>query len=88
MAGLAGHAFTTGGVTAAMLAFVAAAAVIVALMFGLSFAVAGAQERVVETLRARAPQVKRWGGRILVLVGAWLISLGVLADAFSRVFPV
>jgi len=32
--------------------------------------------------------MKRWGGRILLVVGAWLIALAVFAGFFARVFPV
>jgi len=65
-----------------------AAVVITLLMFGLSLVIAFAQERVVDTLRASVVKVKRWGGRILILVGAWLIILAIWADTFARVFPV
>lgn len=65
-----------------------AALVIVFLMFGLSLAVALAQEDVVAGLRANAAEVKRWGGWILVAVGVWLVALAVFADALARVFPV
>jgi hypothetical protein len=67
---------------------VVAALVIVVLMFSLSLSLASAQERVVTTMQAGAPSVKRWGGRILVLVGAWFIILAVFAGSFARVFPV
>ena len=57
-------------------------------MFALALLLAAAQERAAEALRAGAPAVKRWGGRILVLVGVWLIALGVFADFFADVFTV
>ena len=57
-------------------------------MFALALALAAAQERTVEAMRAGAPAVKRWGGRVLVLVGAWFIALGVFADFFADVFTV
>jgi hypothetical protein len=57
-------------------------------MLSLAALIAAAQERTVEALRAGAPAVKSWGGRILVLVGAWLIALAVFADFFADVFPV
>jgi hypothetical protein len=60
----------------------------VVLVFLLALAMATAQERVVSPLEASAPAVKRWGGRILMLVGAWLIALAVFADFFAGVFPV
>ncbi|MGH2796630.1 MAG: hypothetical protein ACRDM0_02910 [Thermoleophilaceae bacterium] len=57
-------------------------------MFTLALTLAAAQERTAEAMRARAPAIKRWGGRILVLVGVWLIALGVFADFFADVFTV
>lgn len=58
-----------------------------ALMFLLAFAIALAQEGLVDRLRANTEQVKIWGGRILVLVGLWLIALAVWADFFVRFLP-
>jgi hypothetical protein len=60
----------------------------VVLVFTLALTLAAAQERVVERMREGTGAVKRWGGRILVLVGAWLIALAVFADFFSGIFPV
>lgn len=57
-------------------------------MFTLALAIGTAQQRTVEAMRAGAPAVKRWGGRILLLVGVWFIALGVFADFFADVFPV
>lgn len=57
-------------------------------MFALVGTVAAAQERTVASLRAAAPSVKRWGGWILVVVGAWFVVLGLFADFFADVFPV
>lgn len=57
-------------------------------MFGLVYAVAAAQDELVDRLRAGAPTVKRWGGGLLLLVGIWMISLGAFADFFAGVFPV
>ena len=39
-------------------------------------------------LQAGAPTVKRWGGIVLVVLGAWFVALGVFAHAFARLFPV
>ncbi len=77
-----------GGFLSALFAFLVAAATLVLLMFALAFALAAAQERTAEALRAGTPAIKRWGGRILVLLGIWLVLLGVFADEFSRVFSV
>ena len=73
---------------AAFTAFIVAALAITILMFMLSFAIAFAQERMLDTLRTGVVQIKKWGGRVLVLVGLWLITLAVFADALSRIFPV
>ena len=58
------------------------------LLFGLALTLAAAQERTADALRAGAPAIKRWGGRILVLVGIWFVLLGVFADSFADVFSV
>jgi len=57
-------------------------------MFGLSFAVASGQEVVIVLLHTGDVAVKRWGGRILIAVGLWLVVLSVGADVFARFFPV
>jgi hypothetical protein len=85
---LAGHAFILGGFGAAMAAFINAALVIVLLMFALAFVIASAQEQVITFIRAHIGQVKRWGGWILVIVGAWFILLAIFADFFAGIFPV
>jgi hypothetical membrane protein len=77
-----------GGFLSALLAFIVAAAALVVLMFTLALVLAAAQERTAEALRAGAPAVKRWGGRILVIVGIWLVILGVFAEEFAGVFSV
>lgn len=58
------------------------------LMFALSVLIARAQERTVAKLKASAPSIKRWGGIVLLGVGAWFMILGVFADTFADVFPV
>ena len=85
LAGLAGHALATGGRSAA---FVVTALTMVFLVFALALLVGAAQQRVVEALKAGTQQVKRWGGVVVMAVGAWLIILAIWADFFARVFPV
>ena len=77
-----------GGFLSALLAFIVAAAALVVLMFTLALVLAAAQERTAEALRTGAPAIKRWGGRILVIVGIWLVILGVFAEEFAGVFSV
>lgn len=61
---------------------------IVILMYGLALSVGAAQQRTVDALKAGAPTVKRWGGRILLSVGIWFIALGAFSSFFAEVFPV
>jgi len=48
----------------------------------------GARTRLVERLKARTKDVKRWGGYVLLLIGSWLILLAIFADFFATLFPV
>lgn len=57
-------------------------------MFSLAVLLATARERLVDTIAEGAPTIKAWGGRILILVGAWFVTLAVFADYFSDLFPV
>lgn len=57
-------------------------------MFGLSFAVASGREVVTVLLQTGDVAVKRWGGRILIAVGLWLVVLSVGANVFAQFFPV
>lgn len=65
-----------------------AAAVIVLLSLGAAFVVSWANEETVARLEAGGPTVKRWGGIVLMVLGAWFVTLGVFADTFARLFPV
>lgn len=60
----------------------------VALVFSLALALAAASGRVARAMADSPRAVKRWGGRVLVLVGAWLVASAVLAETFADVFPV
>lgn len=60
-----------------------AATTIVGLI-GLSYLTGRGHDVVAGTLRGRTPQVKHWGGRLMVLVGAWLIALGIWSPFFSQ----
>lgn len=88
LVGLTGQALLAGGFGAALLAYVVAAAALTALMFTLALTLASAQERVVQGMVSGAPTVKRWGGRILLIVGGWFIVIAVFASAFSPLFDV
>ena len=88
MAGLASEALTVGGFRGALVAFVIATLAFVLVLLVLAMIIARAQERAVAGLQAGAPQVKRWGGYILVAIGAWFLVLAIFANFFTRIFPV
>lgn len=77
-----------GGFVAAFAAFIVAALAIAVLVFSLALGVARAQEETVDAIRARAPQVKRFGGYILIAVGGWTLALALFTDFLARFFPV
>ncbi len=60
----------------------------VALVFTLALVIASANQRVAASMRESAPVIKRWGGRILLLVGAWFLVLAAFATSFAKLFPV
>jgi cytochrome c biogenesis protein CcdA len=62
--------------------------VLVGLLFAAAFTVARAEESTLERVKVQAPTVKRWGGRLLIAVGVWFLTLAVFADYFERIFPV
>lgn len=72
----------------AVSAFVVAAITIMACVFAAATGVARAQQATLTRLEARAPQVKRWTGWVVIGVGVWLVVLAVFADVFAEVFPV
>ena len=88
MAGLAGHALAVSGATVAIAAFLTAALTMSALMFLLSVTIARAQDSLVGQLRANTGKIKIWGGRILIMVGAWLIALAIWSDFFVEVLAI
>ena len=61
---------------------------LVILVFAAAFGVARAQESTLERIKAQAPTVKRWGGRILLAVGVWFLALAIFANFFAGIFPV
>ncbi len=85
---MAGSAFTAGGFGAAIFAFITASLVIIILMFVLALMIKGAQLGLVERLKLNAPNVKHWGGFILIAVGVWFIMLTAFVGFFEELFPV
>lgn len=61
---------------------------IVLLLFGLAIAIGLAQDEFVAKLRAESAHVKRWGGVVLLIVGAWTITISIWAEFFASFFPV
>ena len=73
---------------AAFVSFVVAGLVLVLMFVGLSAMIGAAQEQTLKRLQAGSPQVKRWGGLILLAVGTWFLILAIWADFFAEIFPV
>ena len=71
---------------AALNAFVIAAATIVFLLLLLAALIGLAQVKTLQKLKSSTHQVKRWGGLVLLLVGAWLIALSLWATRFAQLF--
>jgi cytochrome c biogenesis protein CcdA len=61
---------------------------LVALVFVAAVAVSRAEAATIERIEAQGPTVKRWGGRVLIAVGAWFLILALFAGSFERLFPV
>ena len=71
-----------------VLTFTTAALVFVVLLFSTATGVALSTESQVRQFRTSGPAVKRWSGRILVVIGIWLIVIGWLAEsARTLLFP-
>ncbi len=69
-----------------MFTFTVAAAMIVILMFLAALGATFAQASTLSRFKTAGPAVKRWGGRILILVGAWFLVLAIFTDAAKRLF--
>jgi hypothetical protein len=67
---------------------VVAGIILVVMFVGLSLVIGSAQEHTVRRIQARSVDVKRWGGWILVGIGAWFLVLAIWADYFAEIFPV
>lgn len=74
-----------GGAGVAFAAFLAAAAVLVLLLFVASVGTALARDRAVAWGRGQAASFRRWGGWVAIVIGSWLITLAVWADTFARI---
>jgi cytochrome c biogenesis protein CcdA len=77
-----------GDSRSAFSAFLIAAFTVAIVMVILVTAVGLAQDKVIRSMKGSTHATKRWGGAILILVGAWLIVLAVWASDFARIFPV
>lgn len=58
------------------------------LTFGVAWLVATAQNTMLDRLQSAAPKIKGWGGALLLIVGTWLLVLGIFAEGFAVIFPV
>lgn len=58
------------------------------LMFTFALVTAAARERTVQAFVSGAPTVKRWGARVMLIVGAWFIIVAIFAHFFDQFFSV
>ena len=56
-------------------------------MFGLALSVTRVQDRTIRALRLASAVTRKFGGVILIVVGAWFLALAIWADFFATVFP-
>jgi hypothetical protein len=57
-------------------------------MFTLALVIATAREGTVRAFVSRATTVKRWGGRVMLIVGGWFIIVAIFARLSARFFSV
>jgi len=84
LAGLAAQTLIVGSVLGGVITFSTAALVMVILLFTTAMAVAVAGDSTLRRFRTSGPTVKRWGGRVLLVVGTWFIAVGLLAGPAGR----
>jgi hypothetical protein len=77
---------TTGGFGVALPAYAIAGAMLTTLRFTLALITAGARERSVQAFVSGAPRVKRWGARVMLVVGAWFIIVAIFGHFFAQFF--
>jgi cytochrome c biogenesis protein CcdA len=71
-----------------VLAFATAASVLVLLLFAAAGGVALSTDSQVKQFRTTGPAVKRWSGRVLIVIGIWLTAIGWFAGTAHQVlFP-
>jgi len=86
LAGLAAQSLIAGSVATSVLTFAVAATMIVILMFVTAVGSAFAQASTLNRFKTSGPAVKRWGGRILIIVGAWFLFLAIFVDTAKTLF--
>lgn len=61
---------------------------LIALTFSAVLAVTTAERAIAEHLKARAADVKRVSGYVIMLLGVWMLGLAAFAERFATLFPV
>ena len=77
LAGLASQAATTGGFLRGLMAFVIAAASLVATLMIAALILTTVSDRRLGEIRTSGPQVKPLAGALLIVVGAWFAYLAI-----------
>ncbi len=56
-------------------------------LIGLTIIISLARDNIIKPLRGSGRLVKRWSGVILMLVGAWLVSLAIWGEVLLPFVP-
>ena len=56
-------------------------------LFVVAAVVGFAQANTIRTVRGSGGLVKRWGGALFMLVGAWLITLAIWGEVLLPILP-
>lgn len=82
------QALTSGGWTAAVVAFGVAALTLSLAVVAAAVVAGRAGREGSDAARAAAPAVKRWGGGVLAVVGTWFLVSAVWSQALDSVLGV
>jgi len=88
LAGLSVFAFSTGGFSAAFIAFLIYTAVMVLLMIFISLLASFSKTKLLDNLRAHTQTIKKITGIIVIVIGLILLWSAVFVESFTQLlFP-
>ena len=88
LAGLSIFAFSTGGFYSALFAFLIFSITMLILMFIISLFVGSANEKLLQKVAMQTPQIRKYSGLIIILVGIFLLLSSIFIQQFTGIlFP-